>query len=272
MARTLAGKRPPPTVHPPVGRCIYCGSEGSRSEPLGAEHIVPLGLGGDWILPRASCKACATITGEIERYCQREMYGTVRVRMQLPTRRPGGHPTMLPLDIIRPDGRRERRLVPSGKAPMAVLGFRFPPPGLLRGVPPAVNFEGELIAKPVDDEAWRNRPEMERFKIGQINMLTFARMLAQIAHAYMVATAGLGSFRPFLPDLILGRSTTAPYWVGGDPHPPALDTATALHHVYRQDCLRAGRQYFLVAVHLFSVASMPRYPVVVGEPHGWIRA
>jgi hypothetical protein len=175
--------RPEPTVYEPVGRCIYCRSEGSREEPLGKEHIVPYGLGGDWILPRASCKACARITGEVERYCQREMYGTVRVRMQLPTRRRGGHPTMLPLDIVRPDGRRERRLVPAHKAPMAVVGFRFPPPGLLRGAPPAVNFEGHMVARQVDDDAWRDRPEMERFKIGQINMLMFARMLAKIAHA-----------------------------------------------------------------------------------------
>ena len=261
---------PEPIVYEPVGRCIYCHSEGSRSEPLGKEHIVPYGLGGDWILPRASCRACAKITGEVERYCQREMFGTLRVRMRLPSRK--GHPATLPLEFIRPDGRPARQRVPSDKVPMALIGFRFPAPGLLRGLSPAVNFEGHLIAKPVDDAAWRARPKMERFKVGQINTLIFARMLAKIAHAYIVANFRFDSFRPYLLDLILGRSTTAPYWIGGDPHPPAPETVSALHHVYRQDCLRAGQQYLLAAVHLFSVAGMPRYHVVVGEPHGWIRA
>ncbi len=261
--------RPPSIVYKAVGRCIYCRAEGTRSEPLGKEHIVPYGLGGDWILPRASCRTCAKITGEIERYCQREMFGSLRVRMGLPSRK--GHPTTLPLEFIRPDGRRAQQSVPSNKVPMALIGFRFPAPGLLRGLSPTVNFEGDLIAKPVDDAAWRARPKMERFKVGQINMLTFARMLAKIGHAYIVANFGLDSFRPYLLDLILGRSTTAPYWIGGDPHPPAAETASALHHVYRQDCLRDGQQYLLAAVHLFSVANMPRYHVVVGEPHGWIR-
>ena len=254
-------------VYPPVGRCIYCRAEGTRSAPLEKEHIVAYGLGGDWILPKASCRRCATVTGEVERYCQREMFRTCRVRMSLPSR--AGHPDTLPLDVIGPDGRRLRHDVPADEAPMALLGFRFPEPGLLRGLPPTENFEGTVIAKPFDEAAWKTRPQGTRFKIGEFNMLTFARMLAKIAHAYMVAARGLDAFLPYLPDLILGRSTTAPYWVGGDPQP--LSPEEALHHVFRQDCLRAGRIYHLVAVHLFAVADMPRYHVVVGEPDGLIR-
>ena len=267
-----------PTVYAPVGRCIYCGAQRSRADRLSKEHIVPYGLAGNWmILPQASCEPCRTITGKVERFCQREMLGAARIRMKLPTRNPKERRSTLPLDLIRTDGRHERIVVPSEDALVMILGFRFPPPGLLRGVPPAENFDGELLAKPLVEvgqgDAWRKRltPEGQRVRVGTIGMLVFARMLAKIAHAYAVAHIGLDQFAPYLPDLILGRSTTAPYLVGGDPHPLEAQTNT-LHHVYRQDCLRGGVNYVIVAIQLFAFMGMPRYHVVAGERLGWIRA
>jgi hypothetical protein len=228
------------------------------------------------ILPKASCKRCGTITGEIERFCQREMLGPVRIRMRLPTRRPEERLSTLPLDLIRTNGGRERVVVPSDEAPITLLGFQFPAPGLLRGVPPADNFDGKLVGKPLVEEeqgeAWRKHlaPQGQRVRLGRLNVLTFARMLAKIGHAYAVAHVGLDHFQPFLLDLILGRSAAAPYVVGGDPHPVRPELGI-LHHVYRQDCLRGTVNYVLVAIQLFAFAGMPRYHVVAGERHGWIR-
>ena len=266
-----------PTVYGAVGRCIYCGAQGSREDQLSKEHIVPYGLAGNWmILPQASCGRCRTITGEVERFCQREMFGSVRIRMKLPTRHPENRHSTLPLELIRTDGRHERIAVPSEDALVMILGFRFPAPGLLRGVPSAENFDGELLAKPLVEvgqgETWRKHlaPEGQRVRVGTIGMLTFARMLAKIAHSYAVALLGLDSFRPYLRDLILGRSTTGPYLVSGDPRPLEMQTNT-LHRVYREDCIRGGVNYVLVAIQLFAFMGMPRYHVVVGERHGWIR-
>ena len=45
-----------------IGRCIYCGSR----RDLTSEHIIPYGLGGEFILQEASCKKCATITSQFE--------------------------------------------------------------------------------------------------------------------------------------------------------------------------------------------------------------
>jgi hypothetical protein len=259
---------PPLTVYDPVGRCIYCRAEGTRSEPLGKEHVVPYGLGGDWILPRASCRACAKITSAIETQCQRAMFGTARVRMRLPTRRREGHPTTLPVEFIR-EGAHGRRIVPADEAPMAFLGFQFLVPGLLRSAPPAADTEVKLVAMLVQDEALtRLGPELGRFKLGTIRPGTFARMLAKIAHAYVVANWGLDSFQPLLPDLILGRPGAAPalHLVGGDPRPP--EPETVLHRVYRQTGFQGGRNYIVVAIRLFAFSGLPRYHVVVGEPRG----
>src|SRR3954447_14879910 len=55
----------PPRVYPPVGFCIYCGT---RKGDLRRENIIPFGLGGNLILPKASC-----------RDCERERFGVARM-------------------------------------------------------------------------------------------------------------------------------------------------------------------------------------------------
>ena len=245
-----------------VGACIYCGTSEGR---LTKEHIIPLGLGGNWILPKASCDTCSAITRDIEQFCLRPMRGPFRIRLRLPTRRPKERPTTLPLEIIRTDGVRERTTVPAEDLPGVCFGFRWPAPGVLLGKPPAENFEGELVARFIEQEVWAHAtPDGRKVKLGAVNMLLFARMLAKIAHSYAVANLGLSAFSPMLPDLILGRSAAAPWLVGGDASGPPPETELSLHHVYLQHCLTSGVEYVLVAVRLFAFVGMPRYHVVVG--------
>src|SRR5262245_46504142 len=133
----------------PVGKCIYCGTTEGQ---LTKEHIIPFGLGGNWILPQASCSTCSGITRDVEQFCLRPMLGPFRIRLKLPTRRPKERPTILPLEYVRTDGVRERSTVPAEEFPGVCFGFRWSAPGLLRGQPPADNFEGELIARFIDNE------------------------------------------------------------------------------------------------------------------------
>ena len=246
-----------------VGACIYCGTSERR---LTREHIIPLGLGGNWILPKASCDTCSAITRDIEQFCLRPMLGPFRIRLRLPTRRPKERPTTLQLEFMRTDGMRERSTVPAEDFPGVCFGFRWPAPGLLRGQPPTENFEGELVARLIEHEVRAHAtPDGRKVKLGAVNMLLFARMLAKIAHSYAVANLGLSAFSPLLPDLILGRSAAAPWLVGGDASAPPLETERSLHDVYLQHCLTSDVEYVLVAVRLFAFVGMPRYHVVVGK-------
>ena len=86
-----------------IGYCIYCGANESD---LSKEHIVPLALGGNMALPKASCSKCAVITSQFERFCARKVLGPFRVRTGAPTRRPNLRPTNLPLGLIDLDGGR----------------------------------------------------------------------------------------------------------------------------------------------------------------------
>jgi hypothetical protein len=54
-------------VFPPVGRCIYCGSDGGP-DGLREEHIIPYSLGGNAVLEEASCSRCEAITSYLEGY------------------------------------------------------------------------------------------------------------------------------------------------------------------------------------------------------------
>lgn len=250
-------------VYRPVGTCIYCGTTHGK---LSKEHIIPFGLGGNWILPSASCSVCAKVTSESERFCLRPMLGPFRIRLNLPTRRPSDRPDKLPIEYIRVDGSREESSVPASEFPLCCIGYRFPPPGILRGVPSSENFEGELVVRQVLDELRPHiTPEGQRVKLGTINMLQFARMLAKIGHSYAVAQLGLDAFEPMLPDLILGKHASAPELVGGDASGPVPETEPCLHHVYLQDCLSSGTKYVLATIRLFAFVGMPRYHVVVGR-------
>jgi hypothetical protein len=62
--------------------CIYCRSKGSLSD----EHVIPLGLGERWILPKASCAACAKSTSQSEKTCLRTMFGPLRMYYNMPSR------------------------------------------------------------------------------------------------------------------------------------------------------------------------------------------
>ena len=85
----------PDKRYPAVNRCIYCGTDRALSD----EHIIPLGLGGRWVLPKASCPVCAEKTSAFERTCQRTMFGLLRMYYDLPTRRPKRRPKKIPLKV-----------------------------------------------------------------------------------------------------------------------------------------------------------------------------
>src|ERR1041385_4551250 len=72
--------------YPPVGRCIYCGSDG-RSVGLSDEHLIPYSLGGGAILQKASCAACATETSKIELYLARHIFREFRSHVGAPSRK-----------------------------------------------------------------------------------------------------------------------------------------------------------------------------------------
>ena len=121
----------------PVGRCIYCGSDGG-SEGLTDEHIVPLSLGGDAVLRKASCRRCATITSQTELYLGRSIFHELRSHVGAPSRR-RTLPTSLSANISVGDQEITREFLAADQ-PFALMLPIWDWPGIMRQVQPSAEF------------------------------------------------------------------------------------------------------------------------------------
>jgi hypothetical protein len=158
-------------------------------------------------------------------------------------------------------------MVATDDLPLVCVGFRWPAPGFLRNGRPDENpLSGEFVCRYQKGEIEKFIKDGEGYKVARVGPLDYARMLAKIGHAFIVAEYGEDSFKPALTDLIRGRTDGAPYLVGGDDSgTPLQDQPGQLHHVYRHDCNVNGVDYILATIRLFAFMGMPRYHVVVGR-------
>ena len=250
-------------VYAPVRQCIYCGD---TTGPLGKEHIIPYGLDGGHVLPRASCPACSRITGKVEEVCLRNLMGKMRARLNLPTRSPQKRGSTLPLRLCsRVDGRDTERILPIEEFPVFITGYLMPPPGILRGQPESTTLENGVKFWIQPDQKAAAIAGSEWQIPFDIDPDTFGRLIAKIAHSFAVAELGLSRFQPMLLDMILGRTETGfGHLVGRSPERPPDDN-TALHfmRVYNEQtpighCLMAE-------IRLFCCFGAPTYFVVVGK-------
>lgn len=256
--------------YPPLWRCVYCG-ETNRDE-LTDEHIIPFALlpkGGDWFLPKSSCKACACITKQFEGQVCGGMFGPLKEQLNLKTRNRGASNKKNGRMLLRRnsrDGRLWDEEILVSSFPMLCMGFRWPVPGILFNEVPTTEFEGELAVRCDQEKMKQYASDVEAFRIGRVGPLNFARMLAKIAHCYAIARFGSDSFEPMLPSLILGRIDWGQLFVGGDASAEPPYQSGILHDVFRMDCRRDnGPDYLGVAIRLFAMMGMPRYHVIVGR-------
>jgi hypothetical protein len=254
------------TCYDPVGECIYCRS---RAPKLGKEHIVAYGLGGDWILPDASCEVCAAATSRIERLFLQGMIGDFRHAVGMRTRRPKNRPSHLPVEIGFEDGREETIFVPRRDLPAAFTLPILPPARALRGEP-------DDDSAVMDSGFWTwHRPEKANMLaestggsaigVWSCNPSTFSQMLGKIGHSYATAILGIEDFAPLALDLALGRTDHINYLVGGEFDAP-IEPTENLHELRVRINEESG--VVLVVVRLFAMLGSPTYHVVVGLREG----
>jgi hypothetical protein len=266
--------------YPPVGRCIYCGSDGG-SKGLSDEHLIPYSLGGDAVLLKASCATCATETSKIELYLARNIFREFRSHIGAPSRKKS-LPSTLSANLSVGERRLSQQFLAADQ-PFALMLPTWDLPGIIRQVEPerdfpicnvrAYNFVPDNLRE-IMGLAEDAPDPIVHIGSGTLNNIIFARVIAKIAYCNVVAQEGLDRFRPLvLPDLILGRYPCVPYFVGsepGEPPPPhprnvrhAIEIATATG--------RNGLQFLIASVRLFAHSGtpehgMPIYRVIVGAP------
>jgi hypothetical protein len=249
----------------PVGVCIYCGS----TDELTDEHVVPLGLGGRYVLPDSSCRKCAIITGEIERRVLRGFMLDARTAGRLPTRRPTKRPQTLPIEVERNGIAEVLNLAPEDHPGILLLPI-LEPPGFSTG---REHREGVNICGYQSTYFGKEPAEVARnLCVKSLKVTTdwdataFARMLAKIAYSYAVTIVGLlpRAYSPILP-LILGTADDASFWMGSADFTLAMEEKKPLHAlggVWLPSSNEPGQEVLIVRVKLFVPSGAMGYEIL----------
>jgi hypothetical protein len=261
VTKKLDGK-----VFAPVGFCIYC----RATQDLTKEHILPFGLGGTAVLPKSSCRDCASITGRIEQTVLRGPMWPVRLYRKLNSRTKHREaPTEYPLTILRGDEEIKLSL-PLGEYPILLHFPVFPVPAYLE------QSEYSQGIKLVGERTIHFGPKIEdvvrkyqgtSFRVTTTHLyVEFARVIAKVAYSWAVAEGALEMIEgePFVTSAILGRSDDIGQWVGTVGGVYGKDPA--VHSVILRPDYR--RQIFIGEVRLFADSQAPAYCVVLGRLRG----
>lgn len=261
--------KPEPRTYAPFGKCVYCGS----AKDLSDEHIIPFGLGGRWVLPKASCDVCNVKTSRVERTCLRTMLGPLRLLYGLPSRRTDQRPEKLELKIKRTET-SEWEYVPvaQDRFPFLITFPRFDEaPGFLAGSDEA------SYGSAATDKFWIRgaSPHHDFFELLQslvrelrvhavmpeakADVAAFCSMLAKIALSAMVANGGRPLPGSRLAQIAVGENMqNSRYYIGtlsGDEKP-----SQRLHEVSIGSVLRSGA--VVVRIRLLAKLGTPTYLVV----------
>ena len=251
-------------VYPPVGKCIYCGC----TEELEKEHILPLALSGTAILPKASCRKCASITGAVEQELLRGSFWPVRIFRNLKSRtKHKDAPVTFPMTFVR-NGKEEVHHLKINELPILLHFPLLAPPGhLLPGTPTAgIQLSGFATVRfgkdPIQAVSMRGATGLQVSESHK--PVAFARMIAKIAYAFAYAEGAMNDMdgEPFVLPAILGEKDDVGRWVGTLTDAPKSHPGT-LHRIeVHHD---RARGLLCAEVQLFSDSETPSYGVLLGR-------
>jgi hypothetical protein len=244
-----------------IGRCIYCGHKGPG---LTREHVVPLGLNGEWTLLDASCTTCAKETSAFEGNTLGRVFIAPRLGLGMRSRDKRRHRTRLPV-VVEIDGERRQVDLPVGQAPIFALTPIFKPPGcLLPEYAGGISVMGLQVTHlgPPDIRDVAKALGVKKFTVQlRYRPASFARMIAKIAYAFAVAGVGLNGLEdPYVVPSIRGTVDEVGRWVGSLTDDP-WNAGNYLHAV----TLRVIEPDLHARVRLFTQYRFPEYHVVVGR-------
>jgi hypothetical protein len=255
----LAGKQ-----HKQFGYCIYCGA----IEDLTREHVIPLALSGDLVLPKASCRSCAKITQSFEGPVLAESWKDLRVLLGLRSRsKHAGARKAVPLKIMR-NGKEEIINLPLNKYPILLPFPVFAPPRFVTGVEGVgIDMVGvnTISFGPGPEEIMAELGEGEiKIEPAKSYPAAFARMLGKIAYAMAVSESKLTLLdgkSPILPSL-LGQENDIGRWVGTLTKSPETYPGL-LHRISVGE--DPGLGALVAEIQLFSHSATPSYGVILGK-------
>jgi HNH endonuclease len=254
-----------------IGVCIYCG----ELEGLSDEHIVPNGLGGNLVLRKSSCSACAKITGNLEQQLLRGHWWPQRLRAGLQSRTKHKEVEPLNVTVIRGDSSEFTAQLPrneqtaffelgfsrpsilSGRVSSGEPSAEFPTIRFLGPPPNSYILEGQRIVLRSEEQI--------RLPV-DYSAIELSRFLAKVGHSYAISKRGLTYCREyFLPAIILGNTEGALTYIGNASS--ELLGARLPGNEFHALMERRNGDFLTVYVQLFRMIGDPPpiYEVVVGS-------
>jgi hypothetical protein len=243
-----------------------------KQEAFTREHIIAAGLGGEHVLPSASCVKCAEITSAIELRCLRGFLSAARAHLGSPSRKPEGRPTEFPIYLA------SNFEVPYAMKAIVDHPFRyaaadFDVPKFLKGSPVNNDFSCRIaIIKFQPDYEERVQKlaapgeTIEYAEETKIDYLALIQMIAKIAHCYTVLALGTDGFIPLLIPVILNHMhADTGYYVGGAGY---IAETKDTHWARLFQTNINGEVHVICDVQLFSFIGTPVYRAIVGRLTG----
>jgi hypothetical protein len=250
--------------------CIYCGA---RNDKLSDEHIVPEGLGGDQVLPTASCSTCRDSTSRFEYRVLRQSYGfrATRSALRIGKRRRNEKPNVAPIQVETPSGKIEQRL-PLLLHPLPLVLPLLDIPSILskRAAPVGIRVHGyhNYSAGPDPRTTLTYLGERKIYIKGRNYDHDFAKLIAKIAWCSWVSAFGAQYLvESWLPAVILGEDESAGKYIGTLDYALAgLAAPPCLHAVHLALCDHGGSRYAVARVQFFlQLTPCPTYVAVIGR-------
>jgi hypothetical protein len=260
----------PTSIRPVSDKCIYCANPLIPAVDLTGEHIIGVAFGGKWELLKASCLDCAKITSQIEKRVADNIVTPIREHLGLRGRTQKKPRSRATLHTVITQCTVKHK-VPVADYPAAIYSLDFDPATSLSHKAFVPFIKSRLVVQEIGSDfslkANRIPGQINLVQRTPFNPLDLARMLAKIAHSYAVAKLGTDTFRPFLTDLILGRSLAeVAHLVGGISQGDLISQER--HHLSHEWVrLRSGRRILVITISLFGDLGLPTYKVVAGQDH-----
>jgi hypothetical protein len=263
-----------PTVRrAPVKRCIYCGETEfipGSGKKLSEEHVIPEGLGGNLVVPEASCERCNSITSKIERAILKTTLLTPRRFLKIRGKKKKREEMLFPLAQFV-DGKNIKTELPLEDHPAMIFLPVFDPPGILVGRRPNESglvdyWTEEVIQGSMNEIISRGR---NSFATPHVDLVRFCQFLGKIAYSFIVSELGMDGVSSRLPKKLILRPVKDSerlcrdyFLVGGEAESYAK--STELHRLGWSIAQKQGVSYAIVTIRLFSHLSAPVYRVVAG--------
>jgi len=257
----------------PAKACIYCGansyiSAGTPAEnPLHREHIIPDALGGDIILPQASCHECEGRTS-FENTIIVQMFDAVRRNLAIRTKKGNFRKAHFPVTVSH-DAREVCVRLHIGDHPtILVLPILIAPRNLVNAEPGSPCLHSLYLCNLNVSDSTLERLRLQNINTPNVDMFLFCQLLAKIAHAYASAELGPGSFASLHKSLIEKRlakneaSNECFDFIGGNIQNEG--PSRQLHELGLGYIRKDSTTYVGVRIRLFAKFNSPSYYVLAG--------